>query len=186
VIVALVALCGATVTITACNDTGPRIGQRPAPEDAVSEALMISLAQAKNFHHLADVHESNDEIDEAIAAVSRILTIDFPRGAPEAEDTILDAHARLAMLHLGAGRIDEAEKIARAGLGEATRDSFFVANLYTVLGQVHKARAATLGDAEAVRAERHRAIEALHRSIEINQAIQKQLEEQRASEEAKP
>ncbi len=66
--------------------------------------------------------------------------------------------------------------------GEPARPSFFVANLYTVKGEIHEARAAD-ADAASDKAkgvdERHAAIAAYDHSIKINEAIQKKLMEER-------
>ena len=66
------------------------------------------------------------------------------------------------------------------GLASVTRESFFVANLYTVKGEIHYARAnasTTPNDPQAI-ADKRAAIEALDRSIKINEALQKALERQ--------
>src|SRR6185503_5798959 len=111
---------------------------------------------------LADGHP-----ERAVEALQKILELPFPAGAPEGEDTLLDARARLAKLLLAQGRADDARRIVDQGLASATRDSFFLANLWSVSGELHEARDA-----------KHAAIEAYQRSIEINQRIQKRLAEE--------
>ena len=59
---------------------------------------MIALSKAKNFHHKAKVYMSDGNIAEAIASVREILSLQFPAGAPEAEDVRNDARALLAKL----------------------------------------------------------------------------------------
>src|SRR5258708_5613031 len=86
----------------------------------------------------------------------------------------LDARARLAKLSVGLGRFDDAARVVDEGLAAPGRESFFLANLYTVAGELHEARAKTF-DAAGARAERHAAIEAYERSIAINRRVQEQL-----------
>jgi hypothetical protein len=70
------------------------------------------------------------------------------------------------------------------GLAQSQRESFFVANLHTVQGEIHEARAAA-ADAEGepgkprAAEERRKAIAAYDRSIQINDKLQKQLMEER-------
>lgn len=154
------------------------------PEDALSEDLMVALAQAKNFHHKAKVYMGDGNLTEAVAAVRQILAIQFPTGAPEAEDVRNDARALLAKLLVGQGKVDEAMRTVDEGIASASRDSFFLANLYTVRGEVLEAKAALADDgtadgktraAEAKKA----AIAAYDRSIQINEQLQKRLSQER-------
>ncbi len=148
------------------------------PEDAVSEDLMIALGQAKNYHHKAKVYMSDGNLNEAVASVRQILAIQFPAGAPEAEDVRLDARALLAKLLVGQGKVDEAMRVVDEGIAAATRDSFFLANLHTVRGEVLEAQAALADDgtadgkARAAEAKKA-AIAAYDKSISINEQLQK-------------
>ena len=69
------------------------------------------------------------------------------------------------------------------GLAKSQRESFFVANLYTVQGEIHEARAAALDTGDpgkaAASGERHAAIESYDHSIQINERLQKKLMEER-------
>jgi hypothetical protein len=144
---------------------------------ALSEPLLLALAQAKNYHHQADVHLADGDTDAAMASVSAILTIQFPPDAPEGQDTLLDARARLAKLCLGSGKLDDARRVIDEGLAMNGRESFFLANLYTVSGEVHEAQGRKLDptDAAAARAERKAALSAYDRALQIEQRLQKQL-----------
>jgi hypothetical protein len=145
----------------------------------LSQPLLAALAQARAYHHIADLHLADGAPDAAAEALGRILELPFPAGAPEGEDAALDARARLAKLHLAAGRLDDARRVLDAGLAAATRDSFFVANLHAVVGELHEARARAAGaDEAAARAERRAAIAAHERSIAINARVQRQLLEE--------
>jgi tetratricopeptide (TPR) repeat protein len=152
--------------------------------DVIDESLMMSLAQAKNFHRKAKVYMSDGKLEEATAAVRQILSLSFPKGAPEADDVRLDARALLAKLLVLQGKLDEAMRTVDEGLASSQRESFFTANLYTVRGEIHEARAANY-DAEGEPSkgksavERRSAIESYDKSIQINEKLQKQLMENR-------
>lgn len=152
------------------------------PSDVIGEALMTSLAQAKNFHRKAKVYMSDGNLPAATAVVRQILSLSFPKDAPEADDVRLDARALLAKLLVMQGQLDEAMITVNEGLASSQRESFFVANLHTVRGEIHEAKAANL-DAEQNKSgaatERRSAIEAYDKSIQINEKLQKQLMEKR-------
>ncbi len=151
-----------------------------APPTPIDEQLMLALAQAKNFHHKAKVYMADGNLDEAIRAVRQILDLQFPAGAPEAEDVRLDAHARLAKLLVLQGKLEEAMSVVDGGLAASTRPSFFSANLHTVKGEVYDAMAAVADDGSAAGKDkattlRKAAIVELDRSIQINDKLQREL-----------
>ncbi|HEY5934192.1 MAG TPA: hypothetical protein VIU61_06155 [Kofleriaceae bacterium] len=160
----------------------PSVTRVAEPEDVIDQDLMIALAQAKNFHHKAKVYMTDAKPTEAIASVREILSLRFPAGAPEAEDVRLDARALLAKLLVSQGQLDEAMRTVDEGLAQAQRETFFVANLHTVQGEIHEARAANFDSAndkaKAIE-ERRAAITSYDRSIQINTALQKKLMEKR-------
>lgn len=160
----------------------------PEPSPALSEALLAALAQAKNLHHIADVHLADGDSDRAIAALRRILEIRFPDAAPEAEDVRLDARARIAKVLLMNSELDAALEAVQTGIDGASRSSFFVANLYTVKGEIHQARARSLDDTDPSRAAiaRAEAIRAYERSNEISSALQETLMKQTTTAEPRP
>ena len=166
----------ALLALTACTSSSPdsTVTTKLAdPSDVIDEDLMISLAQAKNFHHKAKVYKSDGKLDDAIAAVRKILTLEFPKNAPEAEDVRLDARALLGKLLIEKKDFDEAMRVVDEGLAATSRSSFFVANLHTVRGQILDAEAdvADAKDKAKAQALRHDAIEAYDRSIKINEAL---------------
>jgi hypothetical protein len=172
------------VTACSCNSSEPPPTTHTAePADAIDQNLMIALSKAKNFHHKAKVYMSDGNVAAAIASVREILSLQFPAGAPEAEDVRNDARALLAKLLLGQGQpesIDEAMQVVTEGIAGSQRKSFFVANLYTVKGEIHEARAAQFSDDKAkATAEKHAAIEAYDASNTIDTELQKQLMESR-------
>jgi tetratricopeptide (TPR) repeat protein len=182
---ALVAAIVATVACTDDRDRGDaprgRVTQLPEPGDAIGEHLMLALAQAKNFHHKAKVYMADGKLDDATTAVRQILAIEFPAGAPEGEDVRLDAHALLAKLHLAQGQLEPAMTTVDRGIAAATRDSFFLANLHTVRGEIFEAIAADFAsdpsDQARDRAKQawQSAIDAYDASIQINEQLQRAL-----------
>lgn len=186
----LLLMLALAMLVTACTTAedarpAPRATQVTAPEDAIGEHLMLALSQAKNFHHKAKVYMSDGKPELAIAAVKDVLAVAFPPGAPEAEDVRADARALLAKLLLARGEADAAMSEIDAGLAAATRESFFVANLYTVRGEILEAQAAALdatatpADVTRARELRRQAIVAFDKSIAINSALQQKLMERR-------
>jgi tetratricopeptide (TPR) repeat protein len=156
------------------SDSGEPIG----PE------LMVALGQAKNFHHKAKVYMTDGNLVAATASVRQILSLTFPRGTSEADDVRNDARALLAKLLVSQGQLEEAMRTVDEGLAQSQRESFFVANLYTVQGEIHEARAGQFdtkgegGKASAID-ERRAAIASYDRSIQINERLQKKLMEER-------
>ena len=150
------------------------------PDEVIGQELMIALAQAKNFHHKAKVYMTDGNFAEATAAVRQILSLRFPANAPEAEDVRNDARAMLAKLLVAQNQLEEAMRTVSEGIAQATRESFFVANLMTVEGEIHEARAAELDrEGQKVKGddERRAAIKAYDKSIQINEKLQKKLME---------
>ena len=145
----------------------------------LGEPLMIALAQAKNYHHKADIYLREGKLEQAIDSVQQVLSITFPAGAPEAVDVALDARARLAKLLVAQGKTQAAMQIVDEGIAGSPRRSFFLANLYTVKGEVYEAIANLLDEdeSEAAKAKagdaRRAAIEALDQSISINMELQR-------------
>jgi hypothetical protein len=168
------------------NDNGRRSTALPEPEELLSEPLMIALAQARNYHHKADVLLKDGKVEAAITAVRNVLSTPFPAGSPEKEDVQLDARARLAKLLLrrpqpappaGADGNDEALAVVDAGLASHPRHSFYLANLFRVRGEILEVRAddTEVRDAEAARALRVKAIDAFDQSIALNEELLKKL-----------
>jgi hypothetical protein len=193
--VALAVVVAGASACSAERDTGAAARGEAAPRSATgladpSEAsdligpeLLVALAQAKNFHHKARVYMTDGNLSAATASVRQILSLAFPRGAPEADDVRNDARALLAKLLVSQGQLDEADRAISEGLAQSQRESFFVANLYTVQGEIHQARATALdagaeSDKAAARDERRAAIAAFDHSIKINERLQKKLMEE--------
>ena len=164
------------------SDAPRSVTRVPDPSEEaglIDRKLMVPLAQAKNFHHKAKVYMTDGNLAAATASVRQILSLSFPPGAPEADDVRNVARALLAKLLISQGQLDEAARTVDEGVAQSQRESFFVANLYTVQGEIHEARAAAL-DADAARKaaasdERRAAIASYDHSIQINERLQKTL-----------
>jgi hypothetical protein len=183
VALALVAVTGLFAGLSGCgsraDDDRPtrRVTELPQPGPELSQELMLGLALARNYHHKAEVYLKEARIDDAVTSVRQILSISFPAGSPEGEDVLMDARARLAQLLSARGDLDQAMTIVDEGLAKASRQSFFVANLHTVRGQLLEARATLIEDRDkkAASAARRQAIEAHDRAIAIEKALIGQL-----------
>lgn len=175
------------ILVTACSCTGDKpdssVTTRTAdPTEVIDQNLMISLLQAKNFHRKARVYMSDGKLAEATASVREIMSLKFPAGAPEAEDVRNDARALLAKLLVSQSQLDEAMRVVQEGIAQSQRESFFVANLYTVKGEIHEARAALLDANDPTQKakiveEKHAAIDSYDKSNTINTALQNKLME---------
>jgi hypothetical protein len=171
-VLALVALGG----LVACQER-PSI-DAPAVEQASAAAstdVLAALEAAQALHHRADVllrDGTPTATRAAIDEITKVLAVRFPAGAPEADAVQLDARARLGKLYLSLADLDAAERVTQDGLTDAARDSFYLANLYNVRGEIHEARAATLDDKTAANVELRRAIEAYAHGQDINVRVQ--------------
>lgn len=142
------------------------------------ELVLLQLSEARALHRRADLHLLDGDAPAAIGDVKEVLRIRFPAGSSEGEDTLLDAHGRLAKLLLAPGG-EEAEHQAfaqiEAGRKLATRDSFFRAHLESVAAEIYEARAKRVTDPAAAKEARKEAIRALERAIAIDRHLQRAL-----------
>lgn len=160
------ALAGAT----ACqrpNDNG-----KEAPIDA---ELMAFLSEARALHHQANIKEDAGNLDGAIAAMDRLVNAQRPaRPAPEVEEVLADAYARLGELRLKKNDLDGAKAAVKSGLAHAPEPTYFRGHLIEVDGLVEEARAANLADAgnatEAAKA-REQAIQRLEEVVKIQEQV---------------
>lgn len=168
---------------------------REERQQKVEEEALLALHEARAWQRKADLLLSTGDVQGAIASVRGVLSVRFPAGLPEGEDARLDARARLAQLLVRSEPSQEDEKATRAeedalreiemGKKEATRDSFFRANLESVEAEIFEARARRTKE-EGVRKEASkRAIAALEQAIAIDQRLMKSLL-QAGTKEAKP
>jgi hypothetical protein len=184
-VIAITVITSIGAFVACTGDRDPKPTTRTAePTDVIDQDLMLALSKAKNFHHKARVYMSDGKLVEATASVREILSLRFPANAPEADDVRNDARALLAKLLVGQGQIEEAMTVVTEGLAQSQRESFFVANLYTVKGEVHEARATALdandpANTSRIKDEKRAAIEAYDKSNQINTVLQQRLMEER-------
>jgi tetratricopeptide (TPR) repeat protein len=148
------------------------------PDNVLDEQLMLLLGAARAYHHQADIYLQQGEVDKAIAAVREILQLGLDSRWPEAEEVRLDATARLAKLLLGKEAAAEALELVERGIASAKHESFYLANLHAVRGEILEQQAKELraqGDEAAARSKAREAIQAFERSIAINKRLQKEL-----------
>ena len=181
-VVTCAAACGTRNDEGEDRPEGGRVTQLAQPGPELSEELMLGLALAKNLHHKADVYLKEGRVAEAMASVEQILGIAFPPRSPEAEDVLLDARARLAKLMIIQGKLTDALTVVDAGLSATKRQSFFVANLHSVRGEVLEAMAVSIEetDAQGAKQRRRDAISEFNRAIEIEQALLDKLQPEEA------
>ncbi len=150
-------------------------GEDPGKTD---EAMLLMLSEARALQRYADLKLVDGDVEGAMASVREVLAIHFPPSAPETEDVLLDAHARLARLLLARGG-QEAEERALAELEAArrlaTRDSFFRSHIENIAADVYAARAKRLTEPEAQKEARRQEAQALERVIEIDRRLQRAL-----------
>jgi hypothetical protein len=171
----------AAVLALACDRT-PREGDNGAPP--VDTELMAFLSEARALHHQANLKENANDVAGAIGAMDRLVVARRPhpeRPAPEVEEVLADAYARLAELQLKKGDHDAAAGAIARGLEHAPGTTYFRGHLFEVHGLVESGRSAQLADAgkpvEAARAT-DRAMQLLEDAIKIqDQVIQRSLPE---------
>jgi len=144
---------------------------------AVDTQIMAFLSEARALHHQANIKEEAGDVPGAIAAMERLVVTSRPhpeRKAPEVEEVLADAYARLAELRLRKGDLDPAATAVKGGLEHVTEPTYFRGHLVEVQGLIEEARAAQLADAgntaEAARAREH-AIQLLEEVVKIQDQV---------------
>jgi len=184
----LAALCAfaAALVVVLCAGAGVGCNHRDgdgatAPVDA---DLMAFLSEARALHHEANLKEDAGDVDGAIDAMNRLVAAARPRQAPEVDEVLSDAFARLAELRMKKGELGPAEDALHRGLAHAPEPTYFRGHLLEVEGLVEEARAASLADAGKpveARAARERAIVLLEDVVKIqDQVIQRSLANKQA------
>lgn len=149
---------------------------------AVDMEIMAFLSEARALHHEANLKEDSGDLPGATSAIERLVAAKVPhpdRKAPEIEEVLADAYARLAELRLKKGDLDSAADAVKNGLTHVAEATYFRGHLVEVQGLVEEARAAQLADAgnaaEAAKAREH-AIQLLEEVVKIqDQVIQRSL-----------
>src|SRR5258705_9173466 len=82
---------------------GCRQGSTIAGDDAgtpIDTDVMAFLSAARALHHQANVREDSNDIPGAIDSMQKLVKLPQPRSAPEIEEVLADAYARLAELRI--------------------------------------------------------------------------------------
>jgi tetratricopeptide (TPR) repeat protein len=147
----------------------------------VDKELMAFLSEARALHHQANLMESSGDLAGAAAAMERLVSARRPHDgkAPEVQEVLADAYARLAEIRLRQNALPRASDAVKAGLVHASEPTYFRGHLIEIEGLIEEARAAELADAgkpeEAARA-REKAIQLLEQVVQIqDQVIQRSL-----------
>lgn len=174
-VVALAALIAAALAVAlGCGrgDGAEQIGAPPIDTD-----LMAFLSEARALHHQANLKEDAGDLAGAVASMERLVSATRPhpdRPAPEVEEVLADAYARLGELELKRGSLPAASRAIESGLAHAPEATYFRGHLIEVHGLVMEATATELADAgkkdEAERA-RERAIQLLEEVVKIQDEV---------------
>lgn len=179
-LVALLVAAAIAIAVGCSQKGGGESDQAGAPP--IDTDIMAFLSEARALHHQANLKEDAGDVAGAIASMERLVTAKRPhpeRKAPEVEEVLADAYARLAELELKRGGLEAASKAIDSGLTHAPDATYFRGHLVEVQGLVMEATAEGLADAgkkeEAARA-RERAIQLLEEVVKIqDQVIQRSL-----------
>lgn len=167
----LLALVVGFAAVPACS--------REAVEDGtpVDTQIMAFLSEARALHHRANLAEESGDLNGAIASMERLVAASRPhpeRKAPEVEEVLADALARLAELRLRKGDLEGAATAVKTGLEHVAEPTYFRGHLIEVQGLIEEARAAQLadaGDAAAAGRARERAIQLLEEVVKIQDQV---------------
>jgi hypothetical protein len=154
----------------------------------VDMELMAFLSEARALHHQANLKEEIGDLTGAAGSMERLVGARRPHEgkAPEVQEVLADAYARLAELRLRergdarrATALDRAAEAVKAGLVYAPEPTYFRGHLIEVEGLIEEARANELADGgrlEAAVRSREKAIQLLEEVVRIqDQVIQRSL-----------
>lgn len=172
------AVLGVTLAAVACDRHSTGSTGEDAP--VVDMELMAFLSEARALHHQANLREEAGDLAGAASAMQRLVTAKPPRAkAPEVEEVLADAYARLAELELKQNHLDPAQRAIESGLAHAPEPTYFRGHLVEVQGLVEESRSQALADAgkpEEAAKSREKAIQLLEEVVKIqDQVIQKSL-----------
>ncbi len=144
---------------------------------AVGPGLLAYLSKARAVHLQADLAESDNHPDEAIALLDKFVHAPAPGGkdmAPEVREVLADTLARLAELRSVRHEYDTARADIQRGLEIATERTHFRGRLYEVLGAAEKRLYQELhdkGDEPGAQAAKKRSIAALEEAVSIQEEV---------------
>lgn len=164
-----------------CKGSGGGGAEGESGGQVVDTEIMAFLSEARALHHQANLKEEAGDIAGAVAAMERLVAARRPHDgkAPEVQEVLADAYARLAELQLKQNALPKAAEAVRTGLGHAPEPTYFRGHLVEVEGLIEEARAAELadaGNAEQAAKSREKAIQLLEEVVRIqDQVIQRSL-----------
>jgi tetratricopeptide (TPR) repeat protein len=148
---------------------------------AIDVDLMAFLSEARALHHQANLKEESGDLAGAAATMDRLVQARRPGDgrAPEVQEVLADAYARLAELQLRLHLLDRASESVKNGLAFAPDPTYFRGHLIEVDGLIEGARFSELADAgktqEAARVQ-EKALSLLEEAVKIqDQVIQRSL-----------
>ncbi len=163
------------------QDTVVRAAAATCEDPSVVDThLLAYLSAARARHHEANVREDEGDLPSAIAALERLVTMPTPAAAPgtppapELDEVLADARARLAELRVHAHDVEGAARDVRDGLAHATEPTYFRGHLLEVSGVVDEARAAAYADAgkrDEARAARARAVMSFQEAVAVQENV---------------
>lgn len=135
----------------------------PEREPHNAQALDL-LRRAKALYQEAETARARGDIEGCVARLEQVAKLPFPADAPEREDVVVDALSEVSRVRLAARQPDAAVAAARRAIGRATRSSYFLGLAYLRLG-------------DALRAQGHErdAVDALEKSISVNDQVMARL-----------
>jgi tetratricopeptide (TPR) repeat protein len=143
----------------------------------VDASLLAYLSKARSVHLRADLAESDNHPDEAIALLEKLVASPAPGGSkppPEVREVLADTLARLAELKKAKKDLDAAKSDLKKGLDLALERTHFRGRLFEVLGGVEMAHYKDLkakGDEPGARAAKDRSEAALEEAIAIQEEV---------------
>jgi hypothetical protein len=135
--------------------------------------LMAYLSEARALHHAANLREDSNDAAGAILAMKHLVAMRVPhpeRRAPEVDEVLADAYARLAELEAHTKDMSAATAAIESGLAHAPNATYFRGHLLEVDGVIEETRGAMLADAGdeagAAKARAH-AIQLLQQAVKL-------------------
>src|SRR5690242_2584851 len=145
---ALVLLAAIALAIGIAAGCSRREGEPEGSAAVVDMELMAFLSEARALHHQANLKEQSGDLAGAAAAMDRLVAARRPHDgkAPEVQEVLADAYARLAELQLRQNVLVRAADAVKTGLEHAPDSTYFRGHLFEVDGLIEEARASELAD----------------------------------------
>ena len=151
----------------------------PAGRQPLDQALLSRLSTARSYHHQVDILLRQGQRPSAIDRLKQLLASGLSDDWSETREVRIDNTARLAQLLLAEqGDGGEALVWVDSELAKPHPQSFYLANLHAVRGDILEARAKRIdkmGDKVEAKRWARQAIAAFERSIAINKSLQARL-----------